>query len=225
MSEDNLLITIDGPAGAGKTTLAHAVADKLDIVYLDSGAMFRALAHRLGQQSQHWKEARLEKELQSLEFSLHKNAGQSEMLLNNVPLDPEIRSEEVGLLASSLGLRPSVRTFLKSQQQKLGKQHSLVAEGRDMGSVVFPWANFKFFLQASPKERARRRWLQLQALGTEADLARIEQDMRRRDSQDQERELAPLLPAAEATILDTTSLSQEQVLQTILDKVSTARNC
>ncbi|MGM0424090.1 MAG: (d)CMP kinase [Thermodesulfobacteriota bacterium] len=219
MPEALLLITIDGPAGVGKTTLAQAVAQELDIAYLDSGAMFRAVAHHLGPESPQWSEERLQQKLQSMQFSLGKSSKASDLLLNNAPLNPEIRSEEVGLVASSLGLRPSVRSYLKSQQQKLGRQNSLVAEGRDMGSVVFPWAAFKFFLQASPKERAQRRWLQLQAQGRQAELDKIEQDMRLRDTQDQERELAPLLPAAEAIILDTTSLNQQQALQAILERI------
>ncbi|MFW6179327.1 MAG: (d)CMP kinase [Desulfohalobiaceae bacterium] len=212
------IVTIDGPAGVGKTTLAQAVAQELDIPYLDSGAMFRALAHRLGPNSPDWSEDKLQQSLQHLEFSLSRSRNQSLLLLNNQPLGQEIRSEEVGLVASSLGLRPCVRCHLKNQQQKLGSQSSLVAEGRDMGSVVFPGADFKFFLQASSKERAKRRWLQLQANGQEADLARIEQDMLLRDSQDQQRALAPLEPAAEAIILDTTCLDQQQVLKAILDR-------
>jgi cytidylate kinase len=219
MQKHPFLLTIDGPAGVGKTTLAQAVARELDITYLDSGAMFRAVAYMLGPESVSWSEDRLQQSLQDLQFSLHKSSKESQLLVNSSPLGPEIRNENVGLVASSLGLRPSVRSHLKAQQQKLGQQSSLVAEGRDMGSVVFPKADFKFFLQASPRERARRRWLQLQEQGQAADLAQIEEDMQLRDTQDQQRQLAPLLPATEAIIIDTTSLSQKQALQAILERV------
>ncbi len=217
-----LIITIDGPAGAGKTSLAKALSRTLNLAYLDTGAMFRAVACSLGPESEHMPVERLQEALSGLEFGLQVQNRETKLLLNQKDLGPEIRSEDAGLLASRIGQLPPVREHLKQQQQKLGALVPLVVEGRDMGTVIFPDAPFKFFLQAQPEERARRRWLQLQEQGIEADLTAIAEDMQARDAQDQSRSLAPLYPAPEAIILDTTVLSFEQVLQKIFNCLQAA---
>lgn len=222
MSDKNLVITLDGPAGVGKTSLAKAVACELSIAYLDSGAMFRAVAYNLGLSSLNWSGDKLQQALSGLEFSLQIKPWETLLLLNQKPVGEEIREEAVGLAASTLATQPAVREHLKKEQQRLGEQASLVAEGRDMGSVIFPAAPFKFFLQARPEERARRRWLQLLAQGKHADLQKITQDIVLRDKQDQERSLAPLIPAAGAITLDTTCLDEKQALQSILEHIHAA---
>ena len=214
-----LIVTLDGPAGSGKTTVAKKVADRLDIAYLDSGAMFRAFALRLGAQSWTWSEDELRNGLTGLEFDLQGRGGKSVLLFDGMPLGAEIRQEEVGMWASNLARLDVVREILKQAQQRLGVGTSLVAEGRDMGSIVFPQARYKFFLEAAPEERARRRWLQLKEMGVDEDLDVLTDNLRKRDDQDRNRTIAPLRPAEDAVILDTTGQSPDEVVERISDIV------
>ncbi|MCF8039271.1 MAG: (d)CMP kinase [Desulfohalobiaceae bacterium] len=214
-----MIITIDGPAGVGKTTISVAVADSLKVAYLDSGAMFRGLALVLGLDSWNWPRSRLLETLDGLQFSLTGIGRASTLLLNDKPLSEEIRTETIGVWASHLGKIDLVRDKLKKAQQDLGRRKDLLAEGRDMGTVIFPEADYKFFLEADPKERARRRWLQLKAMSVQADLAELVREMRLRDEQDRTRSIAPLVPAREAIILDTTSLTQQEVIEAIMSRI------
>lgn len=214
-----LIVTLDGPAGSGKTTVARMVADRLGIAYLDSGAMFRAIALRLGAQSWTWSEDVLRERLAGLEFTLRGRGGAAELFLDGELLGEEIRHEEVGMWASNLARVSVVREILKQAQQRLGSGTALVAEGRDMGSVVFPRARNKFFLDAAPEERARRRWLQLKEMGVEEDLDALTANLRRRDEQDRNRSIAPLRPADDAVIIDTAGLTPEQVAGVVAEKV------
>jgi len=205
------IITLDGPAGVGKSTVAKNLADFFGLAYLDTGAMFRAVALHLGEGAWTWPERKLETALDSIHFHLAGQGPEARLTVNNHPLGQEIRSEEVGLWASHLGQRPEVRGHLKRAQQEIGRTTSLVAEGRDMGSVVFPAARWKFFLDATADERARRRWLQLTAMGHSADLDILTRDLRLRDDQDRNRSVAPLKPAPDAYVVDTTDLNLQQV--------------
>ena len=211
-----MIITIDGPAGVGKTTISRSVAENMQVAYLDSGAMFRAIALSLGQESWTWPEDRLLRRLGDFCFSLEGVGQQSRLLQNDVPLSEAIRSEAVGIWASHLGRLPCVREKLKQAQQALGRDTDLVAEGRDMGTVVFPEAAYKFFLEADPRERARRRFRQLKAMSVDTDFKELVDDIQKRDQQDRNRSVAPLQPARDALLIDTTALSQEAVLRTIL---------
>lgn len=215
-----LVITIDGPAGSGKTTLAKLIAQRLDISYLDTGAMFRGVAACLGEEAWNWPKIYLQEELNKLVFSLSGQGYNSTLLLNEKPLDPEIRSESVGMWASYLGEIPQVRKYLKTQQQKIGTYISLVAEGRDMGTEIFPQANYKFFLDADLQERAKRRWLQLKQIGHEMDLKMLEERLRIRDTHDSNREIAPLKAAHDAIIVNTTLMSQSEALKIILNHIN-----
>lgn len=214
-----LIVTLDGPAGSGKTTVARMVADRLGIAYLDSGAMFRAFALRLGAQSWAWSEDVLRQRLVGLDFALQGRGGEAELFLNGEPLGQEIRREEVGMWASNLAKSGVVREILKQAQQRLGAGTALVAEGRDMGSVVFPRARYKFFLDAALEERARRRWLQLKEMGVNEDLDALIANLRQRDDQDRNRAIAPLMPADDAVIIDTAGLTPEQVVDVVVEKV------
>lgn len=217
-----LIVTLDGPAGSGKTTVARMVAHRLGIAYLDSGAMFRAFALRLGAQSWTWSEDVLRDRLAGLEFTLRGQGGEAALFLNGEPLGEEIRREQVGMWASDLAKVGVVREILKLAQQQLGAGNALVAEGRDMGSVVFPRARFKFFLDAAPEERARRRWLQLREMGVEEDLNTLIANLRHRDEQDRNRPIAPLKPAEDAVIINTAGLTPEEVVEKMAEIVSHA---
>jgi len=213
------IVTLDGPAGVGKTTIARQLADRLGIAYLDTGAMFRSVALYFGEGSWEKPVDQLVPELNRLDFDLEGEGRHSELLLNGYPLSPDIRSEEVGLWASHLGRIPVVRDFLRRNQQAIGRIISLVAEGRDMGSVVFPTARHKFFMDASIDVRAKRRHAQLKAMGMEEGLERIHAQIRIRDDQDRNRVVAPLKPAQDAVIIDTSALDADRVLEKIVEHI------
>ncbi|MBG0791525.1 MAG: (d)CMP kinase [Desulfovibrionaceae bacterium] len=215
-----LIVTIDGPAGVGKSTMAKLLARHLSIPYLDTGAMFRSVAWKLGQGSWEWDEARLKEALDGIEYSLSGVGGDSVLSLNGVPIGDEIRTEEVGMWASNVATLPVVRTFLKKAQQDLGARFSLVAEGRDMGTVIFPGAPHKFFLDASVDERAARRFHQLRAMGRPASLAELREQIARRDHQDRNRAVAPLKPADDAVVIDTTEMDKDRVFAALKDGVA-----
>ncbi len=210
-----LIITIDGPAGVGKTTLARKLADSLDIAYLDTGAMFRAVGLILERKGCGHDQEKIKTILAGISFGLEGSARQSSVTLNNSRLGPEIRTEEVGMLASRAGQLEVVRDFLKETQQRIGGSTSLVAEGRDMGSVVFPGARYKFFLDASPRIRAERRVSQLESMGIKADYGLILAQMIKRDEQDRTRAIAPLRPAPDAYVIDTGKYCPDGVLEEI----------
>jgi len=213
------IVTLDGPAGVGKTTIAMQLAERLGIAYLDTGAMFRSVALFFGEGSWEKPVDQLVPELNRLDFDLEGAGRHSELLLNGYPLSPDIRSEEVGLWASHLARIPVVRDFLRRNQQAIGRITSLVAEGRDMGSVVFPTARHKFFMDASIDVRAKRRHAQLQALGMDEDLERIRAQIRIRDDQDRNRVVAPLKPAQDAVIIDTSALDADRVIEKVLGHI------
>ncbi|GAB6888724.1 (d)CMP kinase [Desulfothermus okinawensis JCM 13304] len=212
-----MIITIDGPAGSGKTTVAKIVAKKMNIAYLDTGAMYRGVALILGNMPKDFNYK--ENVLSSLKFDLVYDGDGYSLAMNNKILGDEIRTEKIGFLASTIAKDPLVRTYLTKQQREIAKRHSLVAEGRDMGTVVFENADFKFFLTASPEIRARRRFEQLKEIGIESSYNEILKDILKRDEQDSSREIAPLKPAEDAVVIDTSNLSIEEVVHDILTQI------
>ena len=220
-----LVVTLDGPAGVGKSTLARNVAGCLGIAYMDTGAMFRTIAMGLkehidtAQRCLTLQGPALDTALQQFTFALQGNGETTALLCNERLVGNEIRSEEAGLMAAAVAVAPQVRSFLKTAQQALGARFSLVAEGRDMGTEVFPQAACKIFLDASPEVRATRRFLQLQEMGSPADLPTLTAQIAQRDAQDRNRAIAPLRPAADAVIIDTSALSLEEVFRTIIQAV------
>ena len=214
------IITLDGPAGVGKSTLARRVAKILKMPCLDTGAMFRTVALRLGPGAEKLPAPDLLARCMDFRFRLE-GAGESTVLsCNDIPIGREIRTEHVGQLASRLAPVNTVRDYLKGAQRKLGEATALVVEGRDMGTVIFPTARFKFFLDASPDVRALRRFRELEAKGEKADLEQITEMIRRRDHLDRNRPVAPLCPAEDAVIVDTSELDIDGVLRAILEVVS-----
>ena len=218
MSEKKVIVTLDGPAGVGKSTIARKLADALEIPYLDTGAMFRGVAWKIGCCSD-LSDEELTRELLNMKFTLHGDGQDSYLKLNGEALGDEIRTEEVAFAASTCAQRVPVRDFLKKAQLSIGESSSLVAEGRDMGTVVFPQASDKFFLDADVEERARRRFLQLRTQGKDADMAHIVDQIRIRDAQDRNRPVAPLKAAEDAIIVDTTEMNLQEVFEAILHEI------
>ncbi len=216
MMDSRCIVTLDGPAGVGKTTMARRVADALDICYLDTGAMFRTLALNLGEEALSMSPEEVRASASRLVFSLSGRGAGTSLLCNGAAVGREIRTEEVGALASRLAVLPVVRDILKDAQRALGAASSLVVEGRDMGTVVFPMARFKFFLDASPRVRALRRMDDLKAMGRKCSLAELEKQIRERDERDRNRPVAPLRPAEDAFCIDTSQMGVDEVLKSIL---------
>lgn len=213
-----LIVTLDGPAGVGKSTLAMQVAQALGIGYLDTGAMFRTIALKtLGQPIDMDDNGdKLLTAVGPLDFTLRTTPEGNELLCNNLPITEAIRNESVAVQAANIAVFPAIRDFLKHCQQAIGKSTALVAEGRDMGTVVFPEARYKFFLEANVEVRAKRRYDQLLLMKQEANIEEIIEQIRLRDYQDRNRPVAPLIPAKDAITIDTSYLTIEEVLAAIL---------
>lgn len=215
-----MVVTIDGPSGAGKSTVSRRLALLLGFAFLDTGALYRGVALAaqwagLGADD----EAAVAAWLEGLDLTARPQDGRFLVLLEGRDVEPFIRNEEVAGLASRLSAQAAVRGYLLSLQRQAGVLGDLVAEGRDMGTVVFPKAEAKFFLNASPAERARRRFLELKPHNPDLTQEAVLDDLNQRDQRDAARSLSPLKPATDATLLDTTRLDQEQVLALLLEKV------
>jgi cytidylate kinase len=211
-----LVVTIDGPAGAGKTTVSRMLADRLGYKYIDTGALYRGVAHAVNLQSIDPEDDRsLEKLCAGLELNLVQSDRGLRLLSNGTDITDQIRTPQITMLASAVSARPVVRRFLLKLQRDLGKAKGAVFEGRDMGTVVFPEAEIKFFLDATPKTRAQRRYLELKSNKSQTR-ADVEKDMRKRDKNDRSRSLAPLKPADDATLIDSTILSADEVVELML---------
>ncbi|MDR1777112.1 MAG: (d)CMP kinase [Desulfovibrio sp.] len=216
MNKASGVITLDGPAGVGKSTLARLLAHRLSIAYLDTGAMFRCLALKLGPGVENLDEEELRRRCDGFSFSLDGAGSAARLCCNGAPIGEEIRGEKVGLLAARIAVLPVVREALKKAQRRIGALSPLVAEGRDMGLVVFPDAKCKFFLDAAPEIRARRRMRDLEQAGQASNLAALTEQIRRRDDMDRNRATAPLKPADDAMLVDTSDMGIEEVLELLL---------
>ena len=211
-----VIITLDGPAGVGKSTVARAVAETVALPYLDTGAMFRTLALKMGAGAEQCSEDSLRQRCAAWHFTLKGCGGSSVLLCNDVPVGQEVRTEQVGMLASRVAALPVVRACLKQAQRELALSCSLVAEGRDMGTEIFPEAQHKFFLDARPEVRAQRRQKELAAQGSVVPLAELTEQIRQRDTLDRTRAIAPLRPAADAVLVDTSDKDIAAVLAEIV---------
>ncbi len=208
------VITIDGPSGAGKGTLCKAMAEALQWHLLDSGAIYRVLAlAALHHQVDIESEEALVPIAAHLDVRFVSTDGELAVILEGENVTSEIRTQEVSNAASKVAAFPRVREALLRRQRAFRDRPGLIADGRDMGTVVFPDAPVKIFLDASPEERARRRMLQLQQSGINVNFERLLSEIKERDDRDRNRSVAPLVPAADALVLDSTSMPIEEVIE------------
>ena len=215
----NISIAIDGPSGAGKSTLARSVAAKLGYLYVDTGAIYRTIGYYALSQGIDPKDAEaVSAVLPSLHVELaYGEDGLQHMSLNGQDVTREIRLPEVSMYASAVSAHPAVRAYLLEMQRALARAHSVIMDGRDIGTVVLPDAQVKVFLTASPEARAHRRMLELEQRGTPQPYTQILQDIQQRDWNDTHRAVAPLRQAEDAVLLDTTELDFGQSEAALLD--------
>lgn len=210
-------IAIDGPAGAGKSTIAKQVAKELSYIYVDTGAMYRAMALYLikcGIKAD--DTAAIETACQNADITIEYVDGEQQVVLNGENVTPYIRTEEVGNMASASSVNGKVREKLVALQQKLASEKSVVMDGRDIGTVVLPDAKVKIYLTASSRTRAKRRYDELTAKGLNCDLDKIEADIIERDHRDMNREISPLKQAEDAVLVDSSDMTIDEVKYRIL---------
>ncbi|RFF30909.1 (d)CMP kinase [Wenzhouxiangella sediminis] len=212
------VLTIDGPSGAGKGAVSAIVAERLGWHLLDSGAVYRAVAlAALDRRVDPEDDLALVSLCENLDLQFQSSEDGIAVLLEGRPVDERLRSEAVSVMASRVASRPAVRRALLGLQQQFRRPPGLVADGRDMGTVVFPDAPVKVFLDASVEERARRRHKQLKEKGESVKFSRLFHDLAERDRRDRERAVSPTVPAPDAAVIDSTELTLEQVVERILD--------
>lgn len=215
------VITIDGPTASGKGTIAQIIAEKLGFHYLDSGALYRLVAFSVLKQNLSVEDNNA---ISKLAANLPCRFEKGRIFLENEDVTNAIRAEEVGNMASRISSIPSVRQALFSLQTGFKKSPGLVTDGRDMGTVIFPDAQLKIFLTASVEARAERRYKQLIEKGFPARIDSLRQDLEKRDQRDTQRSIAPLIPAADAKMLDTTQMGIDEVVRKILDWYEAKKN-
>lgn len=217
------IVTIDGPSGGGKSTVSRALAAKLHFTYLDTGAMYRAVAYQCREKGvDPTNSEQLAALLQTTKIELlPPAAGEDDVrvLVDGKEVGALLRTQEMGLLASQVSALPLVRKTLTRLQQKIGESGQIVAEGRDTGTVVFPQAAWKFFLDASPEIRAHRRAEQLRGKGEAVDEQQLLAQIVKRDKDDRERTIAPLKAAPDALTIDSTGLPVEEVVRLMHEKI------
>lgn len=212
------VIAIDGPAGSGKSTTAKIVAERLGYTYLDTGAMYRALTYyALENKINPADEKELAEIAEQLPLEFRRIDGGNLVFLNGQDISKEIRTPEVTKNVSEISAHLLVRRAMVAKQKEFGKNGSIVAEGRDTTTVVFPDADLKIYMDASVKERAKRRLLDLSNMGIESDLSEQEQDINRRDKFDSQRQHSPLTIAEDAVVIDTTNLTIEKQVDRIVE--------
>ena len=210
-------IAIDGPAGAGKSTIARRVAKELSFIYVDTGAMYRAMAlYLLRKEVNKDDTEQIGNICQDAEISIEYQNGEQIVLLNDENVNSYLRTEEVGNMASVSSAVPRVREKLLSLQRKLAGDMSVVMDGRDIGTTILPDADVKIYLTASSLTRAKRRYLELQEKGTVCNLDEIQKDIEERDQRDMNREISPLRQAEDAVLVDSSDLTIQQVVDRIL---------
>lgn len=214
-------VAIDGPAGAGKSTIAKMVAKKLGFIYVDTGAMYRAMAlHLLRKGISATDLAAISAACEDADITIRYQNGEQVVLLNGENVNGLIRTEEVGNMASSSSTNRDVRKKLVSLQQRLAKTAEVIMDGRDIGTVVLPDANVKIYLTAGSDVRAKRRYDELTAKGVACDLQKIEKDIIERDERDMNREISPLRQADDAVLVDSSYMTIEEVAEKIISLIN-----
>lgn len=221
MMDKKLIITIDGPGGAGKSTVSKALAARLAYLYLDTGAYYRAYAYQAKQEGIFPEnDERLAEIGRRLKIHTENRDGIFHVFVDGEDVTEYIRTEEISFLASTISARPCVRKALIEIQRKVGSLGGIVAEGRDMGTVVFPDADFKFYLDATTSERAKRRYKELFSGNSDEDYEKVASALIVRDKQDREREIAPLKPAFDAHVIDSTYMTVKEVVEKMAGLIS-----
>lgn len=213
-------VAIDGPAGAGKSTIAKIVAKEKAFIYVDTGAMYRALALYFIRKGILAEESdKISAAVKDADVTIEYVNGEQQVLLNGENVTPYLRTEEVGNMASASSVNPDVRKKLVELQQKLAKTSDVVMDGRDIGTCVLPDADVKIYLTASVEVRAKRRYDELIAKGQEADFEKIKKDIEERDYRDMHREISPLRQAEDAVLVDSSDLTIEESAKAIIDLI------
>ena len=223
--KNGFVIAIDGPSGAGKSTVSRLLAGRLGYLYIDTGAMYRAVGWKAKREGvDPADEQRLAELCGRTEVTIKKDNNDPRFYVDGIDVTGEIRTPEMGMMASAVSKSPAVRARLLSFQRELGSRGGVVMDGRDIGTVVFPDADAKFFLDASAEVRGRRRYLELKAKGMEVDLARITKEIEERDHQDSTRAIAPLRKADDAILVDSSGMGIEGVLAVMVSEIEKRSN-
>ncbi len=217
-------IAIDGPAGAGKSTIAKLAASKLSYIYIDTGAMYRAIGlYVYRKQIEETDIQAIGEAAKETEVSIRYIDGERHVYLNGEDVSEEIRKEHIGHMASVVGAVPAVRAHLLDLQRQIAKESDIIMDGRDIGTCILPNADVKIFLTATPEERARRRFLELQAKGDPTPYEEVLADIKERDYRDTHREIAPLKQAEDAVYLDTSNMTIDEAAAKVVELAKAAK--
>ena len=223
MNKKGLVIAIDGFSSTGKSSISKVVADTLGLIHIDTGAMYRAITlfglRNFKDEKQEIDLSKLLQNLNEISLEFRENSGKLEIYLNGENVSKEIRTTEVSDNVSFIAKQPEVRERLVVLQRDIAERQGVIMDGRDIGTVVLPNADYKFFLTASADERARRRFLELQSLGIETTIEEVKQNLIERDRIDSEREISPLKQAEDAILIDNTNLNKEETIDLILSYI------
>ena len=223
MNKKGLVIAIDGFSSTGKSSISKVVADTLGLIHIDTGAMYRAITlfglRNFKNEKQEIDLPKLLQNLNEISLEFRENSGKLEIYLNGENVSKEIRTTEVSDNVSFIAKHPEVRARLVVLQRNIAEKQGVIMDGRDIGTVVLPNADYKFFLTASANERARRRFLELQSLGIETTIEEVKQNLIERDRIDSEREISPLKQAEDAILIDNTNLNKEETIDLILSYI------
>ncbi len=215
------VITIDGPSEAGKSTVSRKLATILGYKYIDSGALYRIVAlETIRQHIDENDDTALAQICNNIEVTFSNANGKQKIICGEHDISDLIRKPEISMLASRLSARKITRDYLTALQRKMAKNEKIVLEGRDAGTVVFPYAKIKFFLDATPEERGKRRFEELTLKGLQVDLKQITQEIIKRDDNDRSRHYAPLLPAQDAVIIDSTAMTIDEVIARMIQTIN-----
>jgi cytidylate kinase len=225
MTKQNfIIIAIDGPAGAGKSTIARLVARKLSLLYIDSGAMYRAVAWKaLSEKADFSDEAAIAELARKMKIELEADGEETRVIADGEDITRLIRTPQVTDASSKIATIGTVRDVLVRQQQEMGRTRGVVMEGRDIGTVVFPDTPYKFYLDASSRERARRRKVDLESADHKVELEELEREVIARDRRDMTRTIGPLRKVEDALVIDTTDMNIYKVVEAMLDRIEAIR--